>query len=83
MIYFGFYFNVKDAIPTNPVEASLPSRTARPFAFLLPRLTCVPATSPLGQGLQFLTALISGAAHRRGGGGGGEGGGSKKSESGS
>lgn len=30
MIYFGFYFNVKDAIPTNPVAASPSSAAAQP-----------------------------------------------------
>lgn len=78
MIYFGFYFNVKDAIPTSPVAASLPSvfrffsrdsRVSQP-----PRLSA--------RDCKCLTALISWAAHRHGGGGGGEGGGgSEKSES--
>lgn len=41
MIYFGFYFNVKDAIPTNPVmQPSLPGPRGIPTSttrgFLLP-----------------------------------------------
>lgn len=33
MIYFGFYFNVKDAIPTNPVNITLKVTLCRTLNF--------------------------------------------------
>lgn len=89
MIYFGFYFNVKDAIPTNPVAAFTPlsqPKTSSVFhRGLCMHLISSPATNVsqpprLSAGdCKCLTALISLCY----GGGGGEGEEAKKSASGS